>query len=173
MGERVHSDLVVSHSLFTDDTLIFCEACPEQIQYVRPILLCFEAVSRLKVNLDKSELVAVGEVGNIGNLAEYLECSVAGLPMKYLGMPLGAAYKATSMWNGVTEQMERRLVGWKKLYLSNGGRLTLIKSTLSNLPTYYLSLFPVPMSVANRIEKIQRDFLWGGMGDEHKLHLVS
>jgi hypothetical protein len=36
------------------------------------------------------------------------------------------------------------------LYLSKGGRLTLIKSTLSNLPTYYLSLFP-----------IQRDFLWG------------
>jgi hypothetical protein len=69
--------------------------------------------------------------------------------------------------------MEWRLAGWKKIYLSKGGRLTLIKSTLSNLPTYYLSLFPVPMSEANRIEKIQRDFLWGRMGDEKKLHLVS
>jgi hypothetical protein len=29
------------------------------------------------------------------------------------------------------------------------------------------------MSVANRIEKIQQDFLWGGMGNEKKLHLVS
>jgi hypothetical protein len=77
------------------------------------------------------------------------------------------------MWNGVTEQMEQRLAGWKKIYLSKGGRLSLIKSTLSNLPTYYLSLFPVPMSVANRIEKIQQDFLWGGMGDEKKLHFVS
>jgi hypothetical protein len=173
MGERVFLDLMVSHSVFADDMLIFCEASLEQIQYVRLVLLCFEAVSRLKVNLGKSELVAVGEVGNIGSLAEYLGCRVAGLPMKYLGLPLGAAYKATSMWNGVTEQMERRLAGWKKLYLSKGGRLTLIKSTLSNIPTYYLSLFPVPMSVANRIEKIQRDFLWGGMGDEQKLHLVS
>jgi hypothetical protein len=133
----------------------------------------FYYVLRLKVNLGKSELVAVGEVGNIGNLAAYLGCRVTSLPMKYLGLPLGAAYKATSMWNGVTEQMERRLVGWKKMYLSRGGRLTLIKSTLSNLPTYYLSLFPVPMSVAYRIEKIQRDFLLGGMGDEKKLHLVS
>jgi hypothetical protein len=63
--------------------------------------------------------------------------------MKHLELPLGAAYKATSMWNGVTEQMEQRLAGWKKIYLSKGGRLTLIKSTLSNLSTYYLSLFPV------------------------------
>jgi hypothetical protein len=59
------------------------------------------------------------------------------------------------------------------MYLSKGGRLTLIKSTLSNLPAYYLYLFPVHMSVANRIEKIQRDFLWGGMRDEQKMHLVS
>jgi hypothetical protein len=173
VGGRVFSDLVVSHSLFADDTLIFCEACPEQLHYVRLILLCFEAVSGLKVNLGKSEMVAVGDVGNIGTLAAFLGCRVAGLPMKYLGLPLGAAYKAASIWNEVIEKMERRLAGWKKLYLSKGGRVTLIKSTLSNLPTYYLSLFPVPVSVANRIEKIQRDFLWGGMGDEPKMHLVN
>ena len=29
------------------------------------------------------------------------------------------------------------------------------------------------MGVAKRIEKIQRDFLRGGMGDEHKMHLVN
>jgi hypothetical protein len=77
------------------------------------------------------------------------------------------------MWNDVTEQMECRMTGWMKLYLLKGGRLTLIKNMLSTLPTYFLSLFLVPMSVARRIEKVQRDFLWGGMGDEPKLHLVN
>ena len=48
------------------------------------------------------------------------------------------------------------------MYFSKGGRITLIKSTLSNLPTYYLSLFPIPAEVASRIDKIQRDFLWKG-----------
>jgi hypothetical protein len=43
---------------------------------------------------------------------------------------------------------------------------TLIKSTLANLPTYYLSLFPLPRSIAARIEKLQQDFLWGGIGEE-------
>jgi len=53
------------------------------------------------------------------------------LPMKYLGLPLGASDKATFIWNGVIEKMERRLTGWKKLYLSKVCRLTLIKSAIS------------------------------------------
>ena len=69
--------------------------------------------------------------------------------------------------------MERRLAGWKRLYLSKGGKVTLIKSTLSSLSTYFLSLFPIPSKVAKRMEKLQRDFLWTGMGDEHKIHLVN
>ena len=69
--------------------------------------------------------------------------------------------------------MGRKLVGWKKLYLSKGGRLTLIKSTLSNLPTYFLSLFLNPVSVANKLEKLQRDFQRGGLNEEPKLHLVK
>jgi hypothetical protein len=78
--------------------------------------------------------------------------------MKYLGLPLGAFYKATSIWNDIIEKMECCLAGWKRLYLSKGGRLTLIKNTLSNLPTYYLSRFPIPIGMANRLEKLQRDF---------------
>ena len=59
------------------------------------------------------------------------------------------------------------------LYLSNGGgKITLIKSTLSNLPMYFMSLFFFPMIVANRIEKLQHDFLCGGFGEEVKYIIV-
>jgi hypothetical protein len=111
MGGRVFSDLVVSHSLFADDTLIFCEAHPQQVHYVHLILFCFEAILGLRANLRKSENVAIGEVEDIGALVAILGCSVATLPMKYLGLPLGASYKATSLWNGVVKQLERQMVG--------------------------------------------------------------
>jgi hypothetical protein len=67
----------------------------------------------------------------------------------------------------------RTLASWKRSYLSKGGWIALIKSTLSNLPTYLLSLLPIPVVVAKRLESIQCDFLWGGMGEEFKFHLVN
>ena len=38
---------------------------------------------------------------------------------------------------------------------------------------YQMSLFRMPKSVARRLEKLQRDFLWGGRNLERKAHLVK
>ena len=161
IGVSAGRSLMVSHLLFADDTLIFCDANIDQMLILRTMLIWFEAVSSLKVNLGKSKLVAV------------LGCQQGSLPMKYLSLPLGAKFKDKSIWNPILEKMERKLAGWKKLYLSKGGRVALIKSTLSNIPTYFLSLFPILASMANRIARLQRDFLWGGLGDKPKFHLVD
>jgi hypothetical protein len=173
VGSREHDRVEVSHLLFADDTLIFCRADASQIGYLEALLVCFEAVSGLKVNLAKSVLVPVGFLEDVDQLASRLGCGIADLPLKYLGLPLGASFKLKEVWRDLEDMMVRRLAPWKRLYLSKGGRVALIKSTLSNLPTYMLSLFPIPADVAKRIEKIQRDFLWGGLNEESKLHLVD
>ena len=159
----------VSHLLFADDTILFCDANEEQILYVQMLLLCFEAMTGLKVNALKSEMVPIGEVPNVHVLAKILGCRIGSLPMTYLGMPLGASHKSPTIWNPILERIERKLAGWKKMYLSKGRRLTLLKSTLASLPTYFLSLFTIPTHVANKIERLQRDFLWG----DSKTHLVG
>ncbi|KAF5473789.1 hypothetical protein F2P56_005747 [Juglans regia] len=151
VGTNSSGPSTISHLLFADDTLIFCEAVGEQIQILRVVLLCFQAISGLKVNLSKSKLVPVGEFHNIHHLAEFLGCKVAFLPIKYLELLLEASFKAKHIWDRVIEKIERKLAAWKRTYLSKGGRITLIKSTLSNIPTYFLSLFPLPIGVANRI----------------------
>lgn len=110
----------------------------------------------------------MGKVGNIICLANLLSYKVASLPLKYLSLPLGTSFKAKTNWNGVVEKIERRLASWKHLYLSKGRRIT-----LSNLLTYYLSLFPLPTWVANQIEMLFRSFLWDGSGEESKIHLVN
>lgn len=92
------------------------------------------------MNLRKSKLVLFDNELGAFDLAVVLGCKVSSLPMTYLGLPFGSSFKVCVVWSSIIEKMERSLVGWKKLYLSKRGRLTLIKSTLSNLLTYFLSL---------------------------------
>ena len=89
----------------------------------------------------------MGCTTDVEELVGVLGCKVAELPRTHLGLPLGSSFKGKSIWNGIIEKMEQRLAGWKRMYLSKEGRVTLIKSTLSNLP-HYLFLFPIPVGVA-------------------------
>nr|XP_023874649.1 uncharacterized protein LOC111987174 [Quercus suber] len=118
VGDLEGRSLAVSHLLFADDTLIFCDADLDQILILRMILIWFEVVSGLKINFGKSELVPVGAVHNIELLLIVLGCKQGTLPMKYLGLPLGAKVKDKTIWNPILEKMERRLAEWKRLYLS-------------------------------------------------------
>ena len=152
-------EINVSHLLFADDTIIFCEARQDHLTSLSWILVWFEVASGLKINLAKSKVIPVGEVEDIDELAVELGCRVGALPTVYLGLPLGANHKASSMWDGVEERMRRRLALWKRQYLSKGGRITLIKSTLASILIYQLSLFRMPKLIAKRLEKLQRDFL--------------
>jgi len=74
----------------------------------------------------------------------------------------------------VVKKCERRLVNWKSQYLSFGGRLTLINSVLDSMPTYMMSIFPIPDRVIDRLDAIiRRNFLWEGNSDTKKFHLVK
>ncbi|RVW82549.1 hypothetical protein CK203_047063 [Vitis vinifera] len=64
------SPLHISHLFFADDTIIF-------------------SASGLKINLAKSEIIPVGEVVGMEELAVELGCKVGSLPSQYLGLPLG------------------------------------------------------------------------------------
>lgn len=152
----------ISHMLYADDTIIFCEPVAEQIRYIMVILVLFEAVSGLKVNWRKSSLCPVNEVRQIQSLAGILGCSLEKLPTTYLGMPLGSSHKALEIWDGILEKTERKLSRWKAQSLFRGGRLILINSVLDSLPTYVLPLFPIPVKVEEQLDKLRINFLWQG-----------
>ena len=64
-------------------------------------------------------------------------------------------------------------MSWKSQYLSLGGRLTLINSVLDTMPTYMMSLFPIPDGVIDRLNALRRNFLWEGNSETKKFHFVK
>ncbi|RVW24229.1 LINE-1 reverse transcriptase-like [Vitis vinifera] len=119
-GEGVN----VSHLLFADDTLVFCGASKVQLLHLNWILMWFEAMSGLRINLDKSELIPVGCVNNVEELAAAIGCKVGSLPTSYLGLPLGAQYRSRAVWDGVEERMRKNwLDGRANTYPKEAGLL--------------------------------------------------
>ena len=82
VGRLKGRSLKVSHLLFADDTLIFCDTDLDQVLFLRMILIWFEVVSGLKINLGKSKLVPIGMVHNLDLLLNVLGCKQGTLPMK-------------------------------------------------------------------------------------------
>lgn len=110
----------ISHLLFADDTVVFCDDSVEHLQHLRWILLWFEAMVGLRVNLDKSFIYLVGDIVNSASLVEVVRCKVVALPTKYLGLPLGAKHNSLSAWDGIEERFRHRLTSWKRRYISKG-----------------------------------------------------
>ncbi|RVW77972.1 hypothetical protein CK203_048254 [Vitis vinifera] len=89
--------------------------------YLSWLLMWFEACSGLRINLEKSELILVGRVHGIEDLALELGCRVGGLPSCYLGLPLGPPFKSSAVWDGIKERFRKRLAMWKRQYISKEG----------------------------------------------------
>ena len=52
------------------------------------------------------------------------------------------------------------------------GRITLAQSALASGLSYIMQTTKIPVSICNKIDKICRNFFWGGSDDKKKLHLV-
>ena len=101
-------------------------------------------ISGLRINLNKIEIIPIGRITDVDGLALELGCKVGALPASYMGLPLGALHNSVVVWDGIEERFKNRLSLWKRQYIFEGGRLTLIRSTLSCLLVYFMSLFRLP-----------------------------
>ncbi|KAJ0929069.1 putative reverse transcriptase zinc-binding domain-containing protein [Helianthus annuus] len=106
-------------------------------------------------------------------MANLLNCGVGSMPFSYLGIPIGANMKHAKHWQPVVDKFTKKLSSWKARNLSFAGRVTLAKSVLGSLPSYYLSLFHAPRVVINKLERLRRDFVWGKSGMGQKLRWIK
>ena len=60
------------------------------------------------------------------------------------------------------ERIGQKLLGWKGKMMNRAGRLTLVTTVLSSMPTYHLTVFPLAVWARKKIDKIRRSFLWKG-----------
>ncbi|KAL9999607.1 putative RNA-directed DNA polymerase [Helianthus debilis subsp. tardiflorus] len=143
---------LLSHLLYADDAMILGEWTSVNFINLKRILRIFYMCSGLKINLHKSVLYGVRvEDVEVNMQAVGMGCKPGAIPFSYLGIKVGANMNRVANWEPVVSKFKMRLK-WKTNSLSIAGRLTLIKSVLDSLPTYYFSLFKAPKKVINDLE---------------------
>jgi hypothetical protein len=106
------------------------------------LLLCFENMSGLKINFDKSEVFVTGVTEpEQRRIAHMLNCRLGKLPMKYLGLPVSSLALRVADWEFLPEKVGHRVEPWQGLFLASAGRLELTNSCLSSLPMFAMGLY--------------------------------
>ena len=113
----VTSDLVeggLTHLQYADDTIILIGNSEMNVRNLKFILYCFEAMSGLKINYDKSEIFSIGvELAEQSRIASIFGCKVGQFPLTYLGLPVSDCKLSKAQLSYVGEKVCRRLSMWK------------------------------------------------------------
>ncbi|GKC33644.1 putative RNA-directed DNA polymerase, eukaryota, reverse transcriptase zinc-binding domain protein [Tanacetum coccineum] len=159
---------------YADDALFFGEWSRLNAYNLIRVLKCFEKALGLKDNIDKSRLYGVGVSRmDVEAVASSFGCEYGSLPFIYLGLLVGSKMNRVAGWNVIVKRIKERLSSWKAKTLSIGGRLTLIRSILSSLPIFYLSLFKAPMKIINLLESIRSILFWGFKDSQRRISWVK
>jgi len=159
---------------YADDTLFLCENSFTNVVTLKAILRGFEVASGLKINFHKSKLIDFNVLSSdMDCYTRTLNCSQMGNKFNYLGIEVRGNPRKEKFWEPVLCRLKSRLNVWKGRFLSMAGRICLIKSVITVIPLYYLSLFKVPESVYRRIINIQRRLLWGWGKEKRPVAWVS
>jgi hypothetical protein len=61
----------------------------------------------------------------------------------------------------LVHRIERRLIS-TAMFLTQGGKLLMVNSVLSSLPTFFMCVIKVPIDILNQIDRYHRHCLWRG-----------
>ncbi len=66
----------------------------------------------------------------------------------------------------------KKINGWKKKFLSNGGREVLIKVVAQSILTYTMSCFRLPDGLCNDLNNMFSNFWWGQHDKKNRAHWI-
>lgn len=93
--------------------------------------------------------------------------------MNYLGYPIFNTKQTPTHFQYLLDNFKNKLSGWKTNFLTMAGQTILINVALNCLPNHVMQLIKIPTNIITKLERYQRNFLWGTTPQKCKLHLIK
>jgi hypothetical protein len=164
----------LSHLFFADDVLLFSKASVSQSRVIEGILIRFANSSGLRVNVRKSRAFfsATTRRRKIESIVSVTGIQNTNSLDKYLGFPMIHGRLCKRDFDFLIDKIQHRLASWKNKFLNKAGRLALVQSVLTSIPTYYMQVTWLPTTICDYMDRTSRNFLWKGTNDRG-IHLVG
>lgn len=117
----------ITHLQYVDDTIILVELNDSCLTNHKFILLCFEALSGLKINFSKSEVIVTRVKDNEAlRVSQLLNCSLGSFPFKYLGLPISLFHLCAKEFKPLVSKVGNRVMPWHGRYNTSAGKFVLL-----------------------------------------------
>jgi len=166
----------VSHLLFADDCFLFFKADENQTNVLKNILTTYETASGQAISLPKSEIFCSRNVPDLlkQTITDILGVQVVLGTGKYLVLPSMIGRNRNATFAFIKDRIWQKINSWSGKCLSKAGREVMIKYVLQAIPSYVMSIFRLPTTLVDSIEKMMNSFWWGhGRSSQRGIHWMS
>jgi hypothetical protein len=135
--------------------------------------MCFESISGLKINFDKSVAFVTG--GTLEDklwVAHMMNCKLGSLPINHLGLPLANKHLPIEDFLFITDMVSGRVEAWVGRCQSIGSKSTLINASLPSLPMFVMGFFLLQDGVHAKFDLARSCFLRDKELGKQKYHMV-
>jgi hypothetical protein len=161
LPERCGSEFPIVQ--YADDTLLVLQAYPRQLLALKALSNTFAESTRLKVNYHNSNIYPINvSQERIDVLARTFDCQIGSFPFTSLGLPMGTTKPKVEDFLPLVQRIERKLIATSN-FLTQTGRLEMMNSVVSALPTFYMGKIKMPPTVIKQIDKYRKHCMWRGL----------
>lgn len=152
-------------SLYADDAVVFTNPARSDINCIMQIMEAFGDATGLRMNVSKSTVATIRCTGiDMDEVLRDFSGARVNFPLQYLGLPLTLGRVRLVHLQYIQDRAKNKMAGWQGKMITVAGRRELVKTVISALPVYLVTVIKPLKKFMREFDKIRRRFLWAGDG---------
>lgn len=139
------------------------------------ILQRYEAASGQLINPEKSAITFSRwtPASLKQTIRDTLSIQKEGGTGKYVGLPELFGRKKRDLFTSIVDRIQQKAKSWSNRHLSSAGKMTMLRSVLSPIPSYSMTCFKLFVSLYKRIQSALTRFWWDDRDRNRKMSWIA